>query len=291
MNKGNNFILPKGFKLGHADKGVTGVTVIVAENGAIGGVDCRGGAPGTRETDLLSPYKAMQTIHAVVLSGGSAYGLESASGVMESLRDKNIGYPVGGNKIVPIVPAAVIFDLNTDGYVYPDKETGRAAVENAFTDKEILFGNVGVGKGATVAKLKGPQGASKGGVGGAGLPLPFGGSVSAVIGLNALGEIYDHNTNQKIAGVSAGADGNPAMGENTTIGCIITDVKLDKLQANKLARLCHNALAKTIKPVHTDYDGDTLFVLSYGEKQCDFTVLGEMAIEAVCLAVENALNN
>lgn len=287
MNTGFNFTLPEGFRIGQRDNGKTGVTVILAQDGAVGGVDVRGGAPGTRETDLLSPYKSMNEVHAVVLSGGSAYGLESACGVMNVLREKNIGFQVAGGKVVPIVPSAVIFDLNGEGYDYPDVEMGRTAATAAFNAEPIVFGGVGAGTGATVAKVYGPAGAKQGGVGGATVRM---GNVlvSAVIVLNALGEIYDHTSMKKIVAATP-AQGGPTMYQNTTIGCVMTNAHLSKIETNKLAALSHNGLARSIKPIHTDYDGDTLFTLSLGKEKVDFTVLGELACEAVSLAVENAV--
>lgn len=283
-----NFILPENFKMGHAEGTATGVTVIVCEKGATGGVSVRGGAPGTRETDLLSPYKTMNEVHAVTLSGGSAFGLESASGVMRALLRRNIGFKTLG-KTVPIVPAAVIYDLNGEGYEFPDVAMGEAAVEAAFKGEPIAFGSAGVGKGATVAKLRGAAFMKKGGVGGASLMLPGGGLVSAVVAVNSLGEVKNHLTGETLAGCGGIDPSAFNMGTNTTIGCITTDVKLDKVQANKLADYAHQGLIKTIFPVHTDFDGDTLFALSCGEKTCDFSVLEAVAAEAVALAVENAI--
>ncbi len=283
-----NFVLPENFKMGHAEGERTGVTVIVCEKGAVGGVSVRGGAPGTRETDLLNPYKTMNEVHAVTLSGGSAFGLESASGVMRALLKRNIGFKTLG-KTVPIVPAAVIYDLNGEGYEFPDVKMGEAAVDAAFNNLPVSFGCVGVGKGATVAKLRGAEHAKKSGVGGASLPLPGGGTVSAVVAVNALGEVRNHLTGEMLAGCGGIDPSTFTKGTNTTIGCIVTDVKLDKVQANKLADFAHQGMIKTIFPVHTDFDGDTLFALSSGEKVCDFSVLAATAAEAVALSIENAV--
>ena len=285
-----NFVLPENFKIGHAEGEHTGVTVIVCEKGAVGGVSVRGGAPGTRETDLLSPYKAMNEVHAVTLSGGSAFGLESASGVMRALLKRNIGFKTLG-KTVPIVPAAVIYDLNYEDYEFPDVKMGEAAVDAAFLGKPVVFGAAGVGKGATVAKLRGAAYAKKSGVGGASLPLPGGGTVSAVVAVNALGEVKNHLTGEMLAGCGGIDPSAFAAGTNTTIGCIMTDVKLDKVMTNKLADFAHQGMIKTIFPVHTDFDGDTLFVLSSGDKQCDFSVLEATAAEAVAFAIENAVTS
>lgn len=284
----NEFVLPEGFKMGHATGLATGITVIVCEKGAVGGVSVRGGAPGTRETDLLSPYKTMNEVHAVALCGGSAFGLEAASGVMRALLKRGIGFKTLG-KTVPIVPAAVIYDLIGEGYEFPDVAMGEKAVAAAFGKSEIKFGSVGVGRGATTAKLRGPQFAVKSGVGGATVKLPNGGTVSAVVAVNALGEVRNHLTGEMLAGCGGIDPSSFRSGANTTIGCIVTDVKLDKVGANKLADYAHQGLIRTIFPVHTDYDGDTLFALSCGDKTCESSVLYALAAEAVALAVENAV--
>ncbi len=292
-------LLPQGVAVGHADNSVTGCTAIVCEKGAVAGVDVRGGAPGTRETDLLHTDKAMQKIHAVVLSGGSAYGLEAACGVMHALREKGAGFAMG-EKVVPIVCSAVLYDLNGPDYNYPDIAMGRAAEKNASAEN-VPFGKIGAGTGATVGKIRGLEYASDGGIGAAtvGTPDLF---VTAIVAVNALGDVVDHRTGKIIAGAHDNAggfldtvgcvlSGNFArlLYGNTTIGCILTNAKLDKVQANKLAAIGHNGLAQSIKPVHTDHDGDTLFALSAGEAQCEFTMLEVMAVEAVSQAVTGAV--
>lgn len=291
--------LPEGFKVGHADNGITGVSVVICEKGAVCGCDVRGGAPGTRETDLLKSEKAMQEAQAVVLSGGSAYGLESACGVMEYLRDNGIGFATG-DKIVPIVPAAVIFDLNGKDYVYPDKAMGRAACENA---KEYsLSGKIGAGTGATVGKIRGIEHSDKSGVGV--YTVKVGGvTLTALMVVNAMGDVYD-SEGKIIAGahdrkgeflnvkdtVLSGNLMRLVMGTNTTIGCIMTDAKLTKTEANKLASIAHNGLARSINPVHTDYDGDTLFCMASGKKKVlNFVLLCVAVTEAVSRAIENAV--
>ena len=301
--KGDTFIpkilLPEGVKIGHASNSVTGCTAIICEDGAVAGVDVRGGAPGTRETDLLHNEKAMQKIHAVVLSGGSAYGLESACGVMNYLRDCGKGFSMG-EKVVPIVSAAVLYDLNGPDYNYPDSVMGRAAAESAASEG-ISFGKVGAGVGATVGKIRGIDFCSEGGIGAAtvGTPQLF---VTAVVAVNALGDIVDHRTGKIIAGakdnrgefldtVGCILSGNFArlLYGNTTIGCVITNAKLDKVQANKLAAIAHNGYAQSIRPVHTDHDGDTVFALSAGEAECEFAMLEVMAVEAVSRAITSAV--
>lgn len=293
-------LLPKGIKIGHADNSVTGCTAIICEGGAVAGVDVRGGAPGTRETDLLRSDKAMEKINAVVLTGGSAYGLEASCGVMHYLREKGEGFAIG-EKVVPIVSSAVLYDLNSPDYSYPDMAMGRLAAENAKSEG-IEFGKVGAGTGATVGKIRGGEYASDGGIGAAtvGTEQLF---VTAVVAVNALGDVVDSRTGKIIAGAHDNAggfldtegcvlSGNFArlMYGNTTIGCVMTNANLTKVQANKLASIAHNGLARTIRPVHTDHDGDTLFALSSGDAQCEFTMLEIMAVEAVARAVVNAVS-
>ncbi|MCM1367209.1 MAG: P1 family peptidase [Roseburia sp.] len=297
--KNSKFTLPNGIKIGHADDGYTGVTCILADH-AVGGVSCRGGAPGTRETDMLHADKSQEHVDAIVLSGGSAYGLEAACGVTEYLRERRIGFEIG-DKVVPLVAQAILFDLNTPGeYHYPDKAMGYAAAERAVHDG-VTFGSVGAGKGATVGKILGPAGACKSGIGGA--TLFFGDVfVTAVVAVNALGDVYDRKTGKILAGartpdggflntVERLSDGSFAAqkGANTTIGCVMTNARLDKLHTNKLAAMAHDGLAMSIRPVHTDADGDTLFALSKGDKQIDFGVLMALAAEVTADAVENAV--
>ncbi|MCX4312428.1 MAG: P1 family peptidase [Clostridia bacterium] len=299
----NRFVLPQGIKIGHADDGCTGVTCILTDN-AVGGVSVRGGAPGTRETDMLRADKSQGFVNAIVLSGGSAYGLEAACGVTEYLRERGVGFAVG-DKVVPLVAQAILYDLNTPGeYRYPDKKMGYAAAKNAGANN-IKFGAVGAGTGATVGKILGVVASSRGGIGGA--TLHFGDVfVSAVVAVNALGDVYDHKTGKIIAGART-ADGKflntvecltngffaaqmrDRAGTNTTIGCVMTNARLDKAGANRLADVAHDGLALSIRPVHTDADGDTLFALSAGDKEADGSVLAALAVETVALAVENAV--
>ncbi len=294
--------LPKGVKIGHADNGHNGVTVILCPKGCMGGVDVRGGGPGTRETDLLHPEKAAESVNAIVLTGGSAYGLESACGVMKWLAERGYGFKVSG-KVVPIVPAAVIFDLNEKQTYYPDIALGYKACENAQSDAP-LFGNVGVGKGATVGKLRGMKYCCKSGVGAATEKIA-GAYVTAVVAVNALGDVFDPERGEIVAGCR-NADGGFAFAEkkllegeyfkfltgNTTIGCVITNAKLNKVQTNKLASAAHNGLARTIYPVHTDYDGDTLFALSAGKMPVvNFALLQTAAVKAVERAVVGAVTS
>lgn len=297
-----NITIPKGFKVGHYNDEYTGVTVILNESGAVGSCDCRGGAPGTRETDLLKPEKMMDKVNAVVLSGGSAFGLAASCGVMEYLKDKNIGYKTMG-KVVPIVSQAVIYDLNQKEYHYPTAEFGYKACQNA--DDKLTFGNVGAGKGATVGKIRGLKYACKSGIGAA--TVKVGGlTVTAIVCVNALGDVIDVNTNEIIAGAKGSdggfintekclADGEISkllFGTNTTIGCILTNAKISKVQAQKLASISHNGLARSIKPVHTDYDGDTMFVLSSSHRPViNFAMLQSAVVNATENAIMNAVKD
>lgn len=303
----NKILLPDGIRIGHAHDDHTGVTCILT-NRAVGGVSVRGGAPGTRETDMLRAEKSQGFVDAIVLSGGSAYGLEASCGVMQYLFERGVGFNAG-DKLVPLVAQAILFDLVVPGeYHYPDKTMGYKAAENAVADG-VVFGNVGAGRGATVAKILGPQSACKSGIGAA--TLTFNDAfVTAVIAVNALGDVYDHKSGKLLAGaripggatLSAmdcltngmfAAKAREAMqkssGTNTTIGCVMTNVALDKTHVNKLADVSHDGLALSIRPVHTDADGDTLFALSSGDKQLDYNILAALAVEATALAVENAV--
>jgi L-aminopeptidase/D-esterase-like protein len=255
----------------------------------------RGSAPGTRETDLLRTGNLVEKLHAVVLAGGSAFGLEAACGVMEYLSERNIGFRAGAHA-VPIVPAAVIFDINTDKLVYPDKKTGYEACLNA-KEGNYISGRVGAGTGATVGKMAGVP--SAGGVGCASVTI---GNIvtTAVIVCNAAGDIYDAGDGRVISG-ARGADGglidayNAALklgsarmpaGTNTTVGAVITNAALTKEYANKLAAVAHDGLAMSIRPVHTMADGDTIFGLSTGEiADADINLVLLSAVEAVRLAV------
>lgn len=290
--------LPEGITIGHAGNSVTGCTAILCE-GAVAGVDVRGGAPGTRETDLLHNEKAMNRIDAVVLTGGSAYGLEACCGVMAYLRDHGKGFAIG-EKVVPIVCGAVLYDLNGPDYNYPDFQMGRLAAESASAEK-IPFGKIGAGTGATVGKIRGLDYACEGGIG-AYCVRSGEAFVTAVVAVNALGDVVDPNTNQIVAGARANdgtfldtagciLSGNfpRLLYGNTTIGCIITNAALTKVQANNLACVAQNGLARAIRPVHTEHDGDTLFCVAKGNAKVDQSMLGVMATEAVTRAILGAV--
>ena len=291
--------IPKGFKIGHSDNGFSGVTVFLSEKGAVAGCSVRGGAPGTRETDLLRSEKAVQAVNAVVLCGGSAYGLNACGGVMEYFKDIGKGYKMG-SKVVPIVCGAVIYDLNQKGYHYPDAEMGKKACENA-SDKNVEFGQVGVGKGATVGKIRGMKYAEKSGIG-AFTVKTMGITMTAIAVVNALGDVYDIETGEIVAGAKDGkggyintertiltADIKKILLGNTTLVVLLTNAKIDKLQANKLADIAQDGFARAIKPVHTDYDGDSSFVMSTAKiPVVNFAVLQSAAVVAVERAIVNA---
>ncbi len=296
-----------GIEVGHFTdtRRPTGCTVILARDGAVGGVDVRGAAPGTRETDLLSPTNVVQQVHAVLLSGGSAFGLDAASGVMRWLDERNIGLQAGPVR-VPIVPAAVLFDLLMgDARIRPDAAAGHAACEAA-SAAAPAEGNVGAGAGAAVGKLFGIERAMKGGIGTASVCVG-GVTVGALIACNALGDVVDPDTGRPIAGART-ADGASLLdtrrailagqppkailkGVNTTIGVIATNAALTKVQTSRLATAGHDGLARSINPVHTESDGDTLFALATGRvaDHPGMFVLATMAAEAVALATVRAV--
>ena len=285
----------------------TGCSVVIARTGAVGGVDVRGAAPGTRETDLLDPANLVGVVHAVLLTGGSAWGLDAAGGVMRWLEEEGVGLYVGSapGQVVPIVPAAVLFDLHVgDARIRPSADAGYAACAAASSDAPTQ-GNVGAGAGATVGKLFGMGHAMKGGIGSAAVTLN-GVTVGALIAVNALGDVVDPATGTPIAGART-ADGRALRGSvaavlageaplsllagvNTTIGVVATDAPLTKAQCQRLAGAGHDGLARAIRPVHTMSDGDTLFALATGQAPAlDFNVLCIMAAEAVARACVNAV--
>ncbi|MGL4914592.1 MAG: P1 family peptidase [Romboutsia sp.] len=301
----NNLLDVKGLKVGQVEdeKGLTGCTVVICEKGAVCGVDVRGSAPGTRETDLLDPINMIQKVHAVVLSGGSAFGLESTCGVSRYLEEKNIGFDVGVTK-VPIVAGAVLFDLVVgDPKCRPDIKMGYRACEVA-SETELKQGNFGAGCGATVGKIKGPNYAMKGGIGSYSIKLPNGLVVSALIAVNALGDVYENG--EIIAGVLDDSKTkilntyeimkNGVMKEsfnidNTTIGIVATNAKLTKSECKKVSQVAHNGYAKTIFPIHTPHDGDAIFTMATGEIETDITLLTSIATEVVEKSVINAIKN
>jgi L-aminopeptidase/D-esterase-like protein len=295
-----------GLEVGHFtdDRRPTGCTVVIARDGAVAGVDVRGAAPGTRETDLLHLSNLVDRVHAVLLAGGSAWGLDAASGVMQWLEENNIGLPVGFG-LVPIVPAAVLFDLPVgDHRIRPDARAGYQACAAASREAPAQ-GNVGAGTGALVGKMFGLGRAMRGGIGSASITVD-GITVGAIIACNAMGDIVNPATGAVIAGARtldgrslldsraaliAGEGPKPALaGTNTTIGLIATDAILTKAQAHRLAVVAHDGLARSINPVHTMSDGDTLFALGTGKsgKTAGMMLLCTLAAEVTALAVVQA---
>lgn len=297
-----------GILIGHAENSevLTGVTVALCPQGAVGGVDVRGGAPGTRETDLLNPVNAVQEIHAVALCGGSAMGLAAVSGVAQWLYEQGYGFDVGFTR-VPIVPAAVIFDLSVGAPVWPDAALGYAACMAA--GSVTAEGCVGVGIGASVGKILGSTWAMKGGVGSWSEVLADGTTVGALVVVNAWGDIWEEH-GAIIAGARAEGGGfadttrllrDPALllsfrGDrradevrNTTLAIVATDAHLTKAEANKLAQMAQDGLSRTIRPVHTPFDGDTVFTLATGRREGPHLLaLGSIAADVLARAVERA---
>ncbi len=295
----------KGIKVGHYTdlKAATGCTVVLCEGGAVGGVDVRGAAPGTRETDLLRPMHLVEKVHAILLTGGSAFGLNAATGVMRYLEERGIGYDTKVVK-VPIVPAAVLFDLAIgDPRVRPDAEAGYKACLAASAGP-VAEGNVGAGTGATVGKLLGPKYATKGGLGTASQKIARGIVVGAIVAVNALGDVVDPESGKIIAGtrkpmgkgfLNTAERMKGHLGQtiltfaNTTIGVVATNARLTKEQVNKVAQMAHNGLAMAIRPAHTMFDGDAIFALSLGRKRADVSVIGSVAAEVVAQAIVRAV--
>lgn len=293
-----------GIKVGQVqdEKALTGCTVVLLEKGSACGVDVRGSAPGTRETDLLNPINSVQEVNAVLLTGGSAYGLDAASGVMKFLEERGQGYNVGVG-VVPIVPAAVIFDLSIgSSKIRPDLAMGYEAARIA-SKEPVLQGNVGAGTGATVGKMSGMKRAMKGGLGSASRRLPNGLVVGAIVAVNAVGEVRHPLTGEILAGprgedgqirdslsvmIEASAPAVPA-GTNTTIAVVASNANLTKVQANKVAQMAHNGLAKSIHPVHTMSDGDTVFAVATGGVDASVNLVGTLSVEVLAEAVVNAI--
>jgi L-aminopeptidase/D-esterase-like protein len=315
MKLNNTITDVSGIEVGQAqdDEALTGCTVILCRKGAVAGVDVRGGAPGTRETDLLNPVNLVEKVHAVVLAGGSAFGLDSASGVMRYLDENDIGLDTGAGK-VPIVPAAILFDLNLGrGDVRPDAEMGYRAVSSASSEAPAE-GNVGAGTGATVGKIFGPKSAMKAGIGSA--SMHTGGLiVGALVAVNAFGDVIDPQTGQIIAGARSTNLGPLKLGQegyfgntleimktfigrtvlgfatktNTVIGVVVTNANLTKAEATKVAQMAQDGLARSIRPAHTMLDGDTIFALATGEKKADPSTVGAFAAEVVAQAIVRAV--
>lgn len=293
----------KGIKVGHVSDldGGTGISVLIPPLGNTASVEVAGAAPGTRETDLLDPINSVQSVNALILSGGSAYGLDAASGVMAGLEEDGRGLDVGVG-IVPIVPQAVLFDLAyKDFKARPDFKMGYDAYKNA-SDKENRQGIVGAGTGATVGKILGMENVTKSGLGSA--TLTEGDLVvSALVAVNAFGDVYDYEDGTLIAGprykgelvkttdvMAKAKDQFPALsGKNTTIGIIATNASFDKAGLKKIAKMTHDGFARSINPVHTMFDGDTIFSLSTNELESDINLVGTMAANVMSRAIANAI--
>lgn len=290
-----------GVRVGHwsDEVGRTGCTVVLLpDDGAVTAVDVRGAAPGTRETDLLAPDAIVPGVHAVLLTGGSAFGLAAADGVVRRLEERGIGLPTPAGP-VPLVPAAVVFDLPTgSAQARPDRDAGHAATLAAEAGGPCGNGRVGAGTGATVGKLLGPDRAAPGGVGTASWRLPGGATVGVVVVVNALGDVVDDD-GRVLAGpgtvahlLGAEAPAAPPLGTNTTLAVVATDLALSKAAAQRLAAVAHDGLARSIRPVHTAYDGDTVFAASTGDRPLDEAtslVLHAAAVELVAAAVRRAV--
>ncbi len=300
-----------GIKVGHFTdpRRPTGCTVIVYEQGAVAGVDVRGSAPGTRETDLLKPINLVDRVNAILLAGGSAFGLDAATGVMRWLDEHNAGFPTANGR-VPIVPAAILYDLQVgNGKIRPDADAGYAACAAA-TARSVQEGSIGAGAGATVGKAGGGS-PMKGGIGTSSILLPNGLVVAAIVAVNSLGDIIDPRTGRIVAGARtadghgfvditaefragrgvtqpaarSGAEGGGA--QNTTIGVVATNARFDKTQMTKIAEMAHDGLARAVNPAHTPYDGDTLFAMSTGTSQvrAELGAIGALAAAAVSEAI------
>jgi L-aminopeptidase/D-esterase-like protein len=298
-----------GIRVGHAShrEAMTGCTVVLCpKKGAVGGVDQRGGAPGTRETDLLRPMHMVERVNAVLLSGGSAFGLEAAGGVVRWLEERDMGFDAGVAR-VPIVPAAILFDLGVgDASVRPDATMGYATCEAA-TDGPLAQGRTGVGTGCTVGKVLGQGQASKGGVGTSSVDLGGGVVVGALVAVNAFGDVIDPQSGEILAGAralvgSGFADTLTTMkglidktilrfaeGSHSVIGVVATNARLTKEETNKVAQMAHDGLARAVRPAHTMFDGDTLFALATGQKDADVNLVGAYAAEVVAGAIVRAV--
>lgn len=315
MKLNNTITDVPGIEVGQAqdDEALTGCTVVLCRKGAVAGVDVRGSAPGTRETDLLNPVNLVEKVHAVVLAGGSAFGLDAASGVMRYLDEQKIGFDTGAGK-VPIVPAAILFDLNLGRRdVRPDAEMGYRTAFSA-SSAAPAEGNAGAGAGASVGKIFGLKSAMKAGVGTASMNVS-GLIIAAIVVVNAFGDVIDPRTGQIIAGARSTNLGPLKLGQagyfgdtleimktfigrtvlsfatkaNTVIGVVATNAKLTKPEATKVAQMAQDGVARTIRPAHTMLDGDTIFALATGEKKADPSTVGAFAAEVMAQAIVRAV--
>jgi L-aminopeptidase/D-esterase-like protein len=304
-----------GIEVGQAqdNEALTGCTVVLCRKGAVAGVDVRGSAPGTRETDLLNPVNLVEKVHAIVLAGGSAFGLDAASGVMRYLEENGIGFDTGAG-VVPIVPAAILFDLNIGrGDIRPDAEMGYRAA-TAASPGVPAEGNAGAGAGASVGKIFGTKSAMKAGIGTASMKVG-GLIVGAIMAVNSFGDVIDPETGQIIAGARSTILGPLRLGQegyfgdtleimktfvgrtvlgfatkaNTVVGVVATNARLSKSEATKVAQMAQDGIARTIRPAHTMLDGDTIFALATGEKNTDPSTVGAFAAEVVAQAILRAV--
>ena len=305
--KNNSLTAVPGIRVGHYSdrEAATGCTAILCPPKTVGGVDVRGGAPGTRETDALQTHNLVSEVTAVVLSGGSAFGLAAADGVMRWHAERGLGYRSRGGGIVPIVPAAILYDLSIGrADVYPDAEAGWQACENA-SSGAVERGSVGAGTGACIGGLGGKTRRSKGGIGSAAIALPNGLIVAALMAVNALGDVMD-DAGTVIGGMRA-ADGpgfasslealagidlahSPAS-ENTVIGVVASNAQLDKAAANKVAQMAHDGIARAVRPAHTMFDGDTIFALATGQIASHSSLVGAYAAEMTASAIRDAIRS
>lgn len=307
-----------GIRVGQAQdlEALTGCTVVLLDKPGIGGVDQRGGAPGTRETDALRPMHLVNQVHAILLTGGSAFGLEAAGGVMKYLEENGIGFNTGVAK-VPIVPAAVLFDLAVGrADIRPDAVMAYTACKNASAEPPQQ-GNVGAGTGATVGKILGIGQSMKSGIGTASMDIGGGVIVGALMAVNAFGDVLDYPSTRILAGVRPKAIGPLKIGgeekyantlelmrsftgrqilefasrQNTVIGVVATNAKLTKEEINKVAQMAHNGLAMTIQPAHTMFDGDTIFSVATQQRPADVNIVGAFAARVVAMAIVNAVKS
>ncbi|MEH7885147.1 P1 family peptidase [Bacillus sp. JJ1609] len=294
-----------GVKVGNIEnqQALTGCTAILFEEGAVAGVDVRGSAPGTRETDLLNPVNLVDKVHAICLSGGSAFGLDAASGVMGFLEERGIGLDVGVAK-VPIVPAAVLFDLACGNpNVRPDKQMGYEAAKTAATEK-FHTGNYGAGCGATVGKMAGPDFCMKGGLGSASIRLENGVVIGAIVAVNPAGDVREPSNEGVLAGPYKNGEILDSLklleqnysppiptGSNTTIGVVAVNADLTKAEATKVAQMAQDGYARTIFPAHTMFDGDTIFAVATGGEKVPVDVIGGLAAKVMELAIIDAVKS
>jgi L-aminopeptidase/D-esterase-like protein len=316
MKLKNSITDVSGIEVGHAqnNKALTGCTVVLCRKGATCGVDVRGGAPGTRETDLLNPINLVQQVHAVMLAGGSAYGLDAASGAMHYLEEHKIGFNTGAAR-VPIIPSAILYDLSIgQADIRPDAKMGYAACVAA-SSKAMVEGNMGAGTGASVGKIFGQKQAMKSGIGSASLSIGNGVIVGALVAVNAFGDVVDPSSGEIIAGVRSttvgpfrfGSSGyfadtmqlmksfpgrtilNFATRANTVIGVVAVNASFAKSEITKVAQMAQDGIARVIRPSHTMLDGDSIFALATGGKKADVSAVGAFAAEALEIAIVRAV--